>query len=112
MITVSTTIPSVLLSRIKAAIDRGSIQTWSYDSDGDFTHTPNQWVRKAWLRPVQSTSGLQFRFIAPTGGATREVFAVYQGRFQEMLVAHFPASFSVAGCTANPSGSDSAVLAA
>ena len=32
--------PAGLLKKIKKAIDDKHIETWSYDSDGDFTHTP------------------------------------------------------------------------
>jgi hypothetical protein len=44
---VSTTHPSSLLAAIKKAIDARHVDTWSYDSDGDFTHTPLQWAKKA-----------------------------------------------------------------
>ena len=38
-----TSTPNTLLTKIKAAIDKGEIDTWSYDANGDFTHTPEQW---------------------------------------------------------------------
>ena len=41
--------PSQLLSTFKKAIDDGHVKTWSYDTVGDFTHTPDQWKYKAWL---------------------------------------------------------------
>ena len=43
--------PKKLLAAFKKAVDDGHVVTWSYDSDGDFTHTAEQWIRKAWLRP-------------------------------------------------------------
>ena len=43
--------PSQLLSSFKKAIDDGHVATWSYDKDGDFTHTAAQWKNLAWLRP-------------------------------------------------------------
>ena len=35
--------PTKLLSAFKKAIDDKKIVTWSYDKDGYFTHTPEQW---------------------------------------------------------------------
>ena len=112
MVTFATTNPTNLLARIKQLIDNGSIKTWAYDSDGDFTHTPTQWNKKAWLRPVITTTGLQLTFIAPSSGGSREVYAVYQGRFQEMMIVHFFKSFTTSSCTPEPVGRDSAVTAA
>ena len=111
MVTISTTTPVNLLAAIKKAIDNGSIKTWSYDNDGDFTHTPPQWNKKAWLRPTVTSAGLQLKFLAPTTGAPREVFAVYQGRFQEMMMSHFWKSYSLSSCTPEPTAVDSAVAA-
>jgi hypothetical protein len=111
MITISTSTPTDLLARIKRAIDNGTIKTWAYDRDGDFTHSANQWNMKAWLRPQVTTNGIQLTFVAPTSGASREVFAVYQGRFQEMMMAHFWNSYSQSSCTPAPTPSDAAVAA-
>jgi hypothetical protein len=111
MVTIATTTPAKLLERIKAGIDDGSIKTWSYDTDGDFTHNPTQWNKKAWLRPSVTTTGLELNFIAPTGGAVREVFAVYQGRFQEMMMSHFYNSYTTSCASPRPTSVDSAVAA-
>ncbi|PNE12407.1 MAG: hypothetical protein CR217_03280 [Beijerinckiaceae bacterium] len=55
--------PKKLLAAYKKAIDDGHISTWSYDSDGDFTHTADQWNKKAWLRPkVQEGRSWCFTF--------------------------------------------------
>ena len=91
-----------LLTRVKALIDGGHITTWSYDTDGDFTHTPAQWKNKAYLRPEEKSDCLRFRFVNIQTPLTREVFAVYQGRFIEMLVAHVPKRFTQAIATSNP----------
>ena len=55
--------PKALLATLKKAIDDGKAPTWSYDSDGDFTHTPPQWQKKAWMRPTVSTSGLDVNIV-------------------------------------------------
>lgn len=85
----------VLLSQIKAAIDAGRVDTWEYDADGDFTHSAQQWIRKAWLRPTASSDGLRLRIIAPQGGTiTNAIYGVYHGRFIEMLLTHFRSTVS------------------
>jgi hypothetical protein len=107
-IVVKTDQPRALLSAIRAAIDNGAIETWSYDADGDFTHTPAQWKHKAWLRPSIADGDLIFTTVAPQKTAmTKAVYAVYHGRFIEMLLRHFDVSFSVARATALPSHGDS-----
>jgi hypothetical protein len=99
--------PSALLKEIKKAIDDKKIETWSYDKDGDFTHTPSQWKNKAWLRPKIYTGELRFGILKPTDTTlTTEVYAVYHGRFIEMLLAHFDKSFTQAGGTAQKTEPD------
>jgi hypothetical protein len=98
---VSTSQPSTLLSAIKKAIDDKHIETWAYDSDGDFTHTPVQWSRKGWLRPSLQSGTLVFNIISPKGiNLSKEVYGVYHGRFIEMLLAHFDKIFTAADATA------------
>ncbi len=100
-----------LLKAIKKQIDAGHIDTWSYDSDGDFTHTPEQWKNQAWLRPTAEKERLRVRIIKPQNKAlAREVFAVYQGRFIEMLVKHVPDLFTDARATPNPDTDEPSVV--
>jgi len=107
MITVYTKGPSILLGLIKGSIDKGHITTWSYDSDGDFTHTPPQWKGKAWLSPSIENGVLLFSIISQNGiPLTTEYYAVYHGRFIEMLLAHFDKLFTSASATAIPTSSD------
>jgi hypothetical protein len=97
MVNVMTSVPRGLLGKIKAAIDSGQIRTWAYDSEGDFTHTPNQWSCRAWLRPEIGPNGLQLRFLKNRDmPVTTEIYGVYHGRFIEMLLAHFRDQFSTA----------------
>ena len=94
-----------LLDEVKKQIDEGDIETWAYDSDGDFSHTAfsGQWKGKAWLRPKVEKERLRLRIIKPENKkVAREVFAVYQGRFIEMLVKHVPDLFTDARATPNP----------
>jgi hypothetical protein len=98
---VGTSQPQALLSAIRRAIDQGHVDTWKYDKDGDFTHTPTQWVNKCWLRPHVSWRLLTFTTLPPGGTVlSKEIFAVYHGRFIEMLLAHFDSQFSDAEATA------------
>jgi hypothetical protein len=104
-IKVETSQPQALLDAIKKAIREGHIDTWKYDNDGDFTHTPTQWVNKCWLRPRVQSGSLVFTTLPPKNAAiTTEVYAVYHGRFIEMLLAHFDTQFTGAGATAQPTG--------
>jgi hypothetical protein len=87
--------PAGLFSAIKKAIDEKSIATWSYDGDGDFTHTPAQWDKRAWLRPSIETGQLNLMLIWPKGAEESKVVSgIYQGRFIEMLVDHFDKKFT------------------
>lgn len=92
---VATTNPTALLDRIKKDIDDSKIETWAYDSEGDFTHTADQWDKKAWLRPSISGTTLELKIVWPKDSPQdAAVRGVYLGRFIEMLVTHFPDIFS------------------
>lgn len=97
-----------LLAGMKEAIDRHRIKTWSYDDDGDFTHTAEQWNQLAWLRPDPSPSGLHLFIIAPTNTpVSRATYAVYHGRFIEMALRHFDGRLTAsAQATPLPAGDD------
>jgi hypothetical protein len=101
MLTFSTSTPQQLLKAIKANIDSGHIVTWAYDADGDFTHTPNQWKYSAWLRPVLRSGELAFGIIPSTAKPmSKEIYAVYHGRFIEMMQTHFDSNFFSATASA------------
>ena len=99
-IRVRTADPNELLQAIRDAIDRREIDTWEYDKHGDFTHTPTQWRKLAWLRPSASAGTLNFKLLKPEGRAvTDATYAVYHGRFIEMVLAHFNDQISQAEAT-------------
>lgn len=99
--------PQILLDEIKTSIRSGSVETWQLDSDGDFTHAPEQWRSKAWLRPQIEEDKLVFIILAPKDTRiSRAVYAVYHGRFIEMLLAHFDKKFRLAWATALPASGD------
>lgn len=95
--------PEGLLSKIKAQIKDGKIDTWTYDGDGDFIHTASsgQWKGKAWLRPTPTESKLIFYAVHPKDGLMRPAYAVYHGRFIQMLIQHFPNDFTLVAATPN-----------
>ncbi len=100
-IRVTTLQPSLLVASIRKAIDARKIETWTYDSDGDFTHTPAQWANKAWLRPTLQSGALVLNILNPTGiNLSKEIYGVYHGRFIEMLLVHFDREFGDAHATA------------
>ncbi len=105
---IETTRPQALLNSIKKAIDDKNVETWSYDSDGDFTHSPEQWKNKAWLRPIVVEGKLKFGIIKPeNANVSKLIYGVYHGRFIEMLLAHFDSEFSLATATAQITKDDS-----
>jgi hypothetical protein len=97
-----TSTPNKLLSTFKKAIDDNHVDTWTYDTDGDFTHIPSQWKSKAWLRPaVVDGEKLVFKIIRPQNfSVPTEIYAVYHGRFIESMIAHCNQLFTDARATA------------
>lgn len=86
--------PAELITKLHSLIDSNSIQTWSYDSDGDYTHVLDQWKNKAWIRPYKNISNhdynLVFGFIGNKKIITsKALYGIYHGRFSEMLLTHF-----------------------
>jgi hypothetical protein len=99
--------PSALLNNIKAKINDGSIDTWTVDADGDFTHSPAQWKKQAWLRPALFENRITFRIFPPKGKpVTRVIYGVFHGRFVEMLLTHFDLEFDRVTATALPADGD------
>ena len=103
----NTSDPTRLLKEFKKKIDSKSILTWSYDQDGDFTHTPTQWIRKAWLRPKIENGKLALYILNPLNThISTEVYAVYHGRFIESVLVHCDSLFSDCLSTAMPTTGD------
>lgn len=104
--------PSDLLARIKRGINEGNIVTWSYATHNNrqyFTHetSDKQWKGKAWFLPSVDGDVLVFNIITTQGQKVSTVaYAVYHGRFIEMLLAHFDKDFSIAWATAMPTTGD------
>ena len=103
----STNDASGLLATFKRKIDDKSVVTWSYDSDGDFTHTTQQWKNAAWLRPRVQQGKLALFILHPKDKIISvEVYAIYHGRFVESMLAHCDKLFSQAISSAMAEGED------
>jgi hypothetical protein len=100
--------PNKLLAAYKKAIDDGHVDTWSYDKDGDFTHTVEQWKYKAWLRPsVRAGEFLDFFIVKPKETKiTTATYSIYHGRFIESMLAHCDKLFTDAFASAMPEDKD------
>jgi hypothetical protein len=106
-IAINSAAPVALLRAIERSIDENHIETWSYDEDGDFTHSVAQWNRRAWLRPVVQEGCLILNILPPRGQKlSKEVYAVYHGRFIEMVLAHFDSACANVTATAMPTVAD------
>jgi len=106
-IMVVTAAPQALLTAVRKGIDDGTIDTWIYDGDGDFTHvTPDkQWEGKAWLRPSLQQGVLFFGLLGQQNAQmTKPVYGMFHGRFIAMLLTHFDTMFDTATATANATG--------
>jgi hypothetical protein len=102
-----------LLTTFKKLIDEKKVVTWSYDKDGDFTHAPEQWARKAWLRPVIFNGRLVMNFLGNSSVVTSSaLYGVYHGRFLESMLTHCDKLFSSGAATAMPTNSDRLTRAA
>lgn len=100
--------PKGLLEAFKTAIDDGHVTTWSYDDDGDFTHTAEQWKEQAWLRPVIYTDQLTLNFVInpETKKSPRYLYGVYHGRFIETMLVHCDTLFTNASASALATNAD------
>jgi hypothetical protein len=100
-LTIQTDSPNALLVAIKRAIDEKHVETWTYDEEGDFTHTPVQWKNRGWLRPRVEAGILRFGLLGQQGvQMTKLIYGIYHGRFIEMLLAHFDEKFTLAKASA------------
>jgi len=104
---VRTKAPKQLLENIQKGIDENKIRTWEYDRDGDFTYLAEQYARQAWLTPIIQSEGVAFGIIGVKGqkmGA--DIYAIYHGRFIQMLLEHFDTTIQFASASALPDKND------
>lgn len=107
----TTTDPAGLLTAFKAAVrqkeEKGKIDTWELDSDGDITHKADQWAKKLWFRPTVESSRLAFYTLPPNGQVIQTVaYGYYHGHLISTFLNHFDKQFSQGIATAQASGND------
>jgi hypothetical protein len=92
----TTSIPNALWTSFKKANTDNSIRTWEFHSDGvHFTHTSDQWTKKAWFKASVHEGMLTFNIVKPKGQTiTTDVYAEYHGLLARVLLAHFDKQFS------------------
>ncbi len=99
--------PSALLAAFKLAIKEGHVETWSVDSQGDFTHTPPQWNKLAWFRPELRSDRVVLKIVKPQNGSVSwEVYGIYHGRIIESFIIHCNNLFSEGYASAKPTIDD------
>ena len=82
--------PSELVKRIREGIENHTIETWLCDDVGDFTHDTDQWRYHAWMRPFIEEDRVVFGILCRKDrNLTITEYAIYHGRFVEMLLRHF-----------------------
>lgn len=87
---IKTDAPQELLDELKDLINKGKIDTWSYDSDGDFTHCVKQWINQAWFSPKVEKEQIVFGILGNKETTmTKQLYGLYHGRFIEMMLTHF-----------------------
>lgn len=100
-IEIQTQDPFSLLEKIKKDIATEKIKTWSIVLDAEkkeyLTHKPDQWFKKALLRP--STATIPQRLILTVTWFSNSIPSeyikgLYVGRFTEELLEHYRRDFS------------------
>ena len=87
---VKTSTPRALVQKINQDIHENKIQTWTVDKDGDYTHAPEQWRNRAWIRPHIEEGRVVFGALCrKDANMTVNEYAVFHGRFVEMLLDNF-----------------------
>lgn len=89
---VKTLSPVMLINSIKDKVRLNEIKTWEVDDDGDMTHTADQWRYCAWIRAKaepESNRAVFYIICRNDRNLSVSEYAIYHGRFVEMLLKHF-----------------------
>lgn len=115
-ITIKTPNPANLITSIENAIKLGTIKDWELSKSESgtiyFTHSAASEQNKAWFKvsPPSDTSSagtLVFNIVRPKNEKINKiVYAIYHGRFAEMLLTHFDNQFTEMTLPALASPSD------
>lgn len=102
IIKIKTEKPDDFLKEIINAIETNEIETWTY-KNGYFSHSPEQWLHKAWFKPEidLENNKLKFGIYPPNNGKiSKSIYGIYHGRFIEMILNHFDEKISKITATA------------
>lgn len=103
---VRTSSPSRLVKNVRAAVQRGEVDRWDCDDDGDLTYTARP-PYGVWLSPSITTSGVRFNVITADGvDLTSRTYALVHARLIQMLLTYFDDHFTAVTATANPTEGD------
>lgn len=106
-IIIKTEYPDGLLNEMKRLIDEKVINLWSYDTSGDFSHTPDRWINRAWFRPEVGDGELKFGILGTKDAPmTASLYSAYHCYFIEMLLTHLDKYFITAAATAKKTAPD------
>lgn len=89
---VYTSNPESLYKKMNDVASVGNLPTWTVDADGDFTHNTTQWRGKAWFRKreIRDNEMIIFGLVGRRNiNVTKSEYAVFHGRFAEMLLSNF-----------------------
>ena len=82
-----------IVDSIDKMIESGEIRVWEKDDEGDYTHSSSQWREKSWFRRILNKDDnreIKFGIIGNKHvEMTRTLYAIYHGRFTEMLLTYF-----------------------
>ena len=84
---------NALHKRIRKAIDKKEIRTWSMDEGGDLLHVKvDNHVMKGWFRFSATATSAKFRLIGRKDDPDFDKFsyAWHHGKLTQMLLNHFP----------------------
>lgn len=107
MITVHTRRPQNFLTRLRAEIMHGHVNTWTIDSDGDYTLSDITNLQRAWFHPEEIQGGVRFSFIGTKSEKiTKVAYAKYHSRFANILLTYLDNDFDTIEMSARQSPSD------
>jgi hypothetical protein len=90
-----TTTPQQLINAINKALTDGDLRTWKKVQNSNnetlYTHTPEQWVEKALIKPTAQKDRALFKikWWDIKEEPSIEIKGYYIGRFTEILMVHF-----------------------
>jgi hypothetical protein len=105
---IETQTPKRLLRQIRNAIDDGTVQTWAYDVEGDFTLTSDQMIGQAWMTADADREGrLVFNILGKNGQRmSKSVYAIFHSRLVQMCLTYFDESCRMIRVTSQPTSGD------